>query len=215
MGHRWPSCCLPCLWSWFWHRRTAGTPQCPRGRSWWPRAGGCCTTATCDGTLGYKHCISTQGTWGIQLYIYIYTQHLQHVYKYTVRVPVSMWITLSLTFRSAPWLLRALMTSRLPPLHAQWMAGEPSWNTVGGTYPINSTDFRPLEAAALVCEDNLTQSHQHLCKQASVATRLTWSLKLISAPCSRSFSTTSVCPSSEARCRVVLFIWRDVNNRWR
>lgn len=214
MAHRRPSCCLPCLWSWFWLRRTAGTPQCPRGRSWWPRAGECCTTAMCVTAhwvinTAYPH-REHEGT----IYIYIYNTYSMFT-NTPVWVPVSMWITLSLTFRSAPWLLRALMTSRLPPLHAQWMAREPSWNTVGGTYPINSADFRPLEAAALVCEDNLTQSHHHLCKQASVATRLTWSLKLISAPCSKSFSTTSVCPSSEARCRVVLFIWRDVNNRWK
>lgn len=53
------------------------------------------------------------------------------------------------------------MTPRLPPLQAQCTALEPSWNTVGGTYSINSTDSRPLEAAALVGEDNLTQSHHH------------------------------------------------------
>lgn len=40
--------------------------------------------------------------------------------------------TLSLTFKSAPWVFRTLTTSRLPPLQAQCMALEPSWNTVGG-----------------------------------------------------------------------------------
>lgn len=69
--------------------------------------------------------------------------------------------TLSLTFRSAPWLFRALTTSRLPPLQAQCTALEPSWNTVGGPYPIYTADLGPRVAGALVCDDNLTQSHHH------------------------------------------------------
>lgn len=43
---------------------------------------------------------------------------------------VTSRFTSSLMFRSAPWLFRALTTPRLPPLHAQWIALEPSWKTL-------------------------------------------------------------------------------------
>lgn len=136
--------------------------------------------ATCRRVLhncNVYDCIHCDWVICMQVHIEIHKEPTVYLYKtYSMYTNTQVWVpgqiqitctfTLSLTFRSAPWLHRALMTPRLPPLQAQCRALEPSWNTVGGTYPINSADFRPLEAAALVCEDNLTQSHHHLCKQA-------------------------------------------------
>lgn len=67
---------------------------------------------------------------------------------------------LSLAFRSAPWLLRASLS--VGPLYG---SRAQLTHTEGANDPINSVDFRPMEAAALVHEDNLTQSHL-LYKQA-------------------------------------------------
>lgn len=79
-----------------------------------------------------------------------------------MQAQINCTFTSSLMFRSAPWLLRALTTSRLPPLQAQWMALEPSWKTVGGPNSINYPGIRPLEAGALLCKDNFVQSHHHV-----------------------------------------------------
>lgn len=68
---------------------------------------------------------------------------------------------LSLAFRSAPWLLCA--SPSVDPVYGSRVQ---LTHTNGGNHPINSVDFRPMEAAALVREDNLTQSHHHLYKQA-------------------------------------------------
>lgn len=164
--------CLPCLWSWFWRHRTADTPQWRCGPFLWPHAEECCTTE-----LARTHThIDIHCGWVICMQIHIRTHKKtiiirQYIYGYTwvpvhIQAGIKCTFTLSLTFRSAPWLFRALTTPRLPPLQAQCMALEPSWNTVGKPCPINSADFRPLEAGALVCEDNLTQSYHHLHKQA-------------------------------------------------
>ena len=160
VNHRLLGCCLPCPWSWFWHHRTGGTPQWLCGLFLWPHAGECCTTAAwwafeCKST--YKH---KKGS----------TVHQYKIYCVFTDAHVSSnsgAFTLSLTFRSAPWLFRALTTSRLPPLQAQCTALEPSWNTVGGPYPIYTADLGPRVAGALVCDDNLTQSHHHPHKQAA------------------------------------------------
>ncbi len=134
--------------------------------------------ATCRGVLYNcnmnitKHC-----DWVISVQIHAQTHigsavHQCKIYSMftdtsmSPRCKIKCTVTLSLMFRSAPWLFKALMTPRLPPLQAQCMALEPSWNTGGGPYPINSAVFRPLEARALACEDNLTQSHHHLYQQA-------------------------------------------------
>lgn len=108
-------------------------------------------------------------------------------------------LTLSLTLRSAPWLFRALTASRLPPLQAQCTALEPSWNTVGEPYSISSAVQQPLEIS---CVHNLIQFPCQLYKHVTAG--LTRSLKLISAPFSRSSWITAVCPSIEAQCSAVL-----------
>lgn len=81
-----------------------------------------------------------------------------------VSVQIKCKFTISLTFRSAPWLFRAWTTPRLPPLQAQCMALASSWNTVGGRQPVSSAGFRSLEGWALVCEDN----EQRACASYSI-----------------------------------------------
>ena len=126
--------------------------------------------ATCRGVL--YNC----GVEGIWMQIHTQTQkqgptvHQYKIYSTFTDARVnsnSGAFTLSLTFRSAPWLCRALTTSRLPPLQAQCTALEPSWNTVGGPYPIYTADLGPWEAGALACDDNLAQSHHHPRTQAA------------------------------------------------
>lgn len=134
--------CLPCPWSWSWHRRPADTPQCWCCLFLWPHAEEYYTTAkqTLKYTVSmlFAHKSTHKHTKG---------QVCKYQYKtYNMLTGTQVWVqvqvkaqkkkkntfTLSLTFKSAPWVFRTLTTSRLPPLQAQCMALEPSWNTVGG-----------------------------------------------------------------------------------
>lgn len=98
--------------------------------------------------------------------------------------------TLSLRFKSAPWLFRTLTTSRLPPLQAQCTALDSSWK--------NSTyEYKDLSALTSVSYVSRFFLYWHQC--------LAWSLKLTFAPFFRRLWTTVVCPSIDARCNAVLF----------
>lgn len=140
MKHSWAASYIPCPWSSFWRRRRAGTPQWRRGLFLWPHAEECCTAAvwtmTCTLWLLFV-CKSTS-----------ITHNSPNVYQYNsmfTDTPTFVAFTLSRTFRSAPWLLRTWTTPRSPPLQAQWMAPEPSWNTAGAPHSISCADLRQPE----------------------------------------------------------------------